>query len=182
MSLQVVMLKIITLMLVVTNIQAAEPVVVKTPDMELGFTPRTANQMGSFYEARGFPKAMRDVLKQQCFITVGIENTSNKKIWLDMSNWEITAGGKPIKREHRNYWKQRWQNMGIPLSKQSTFRWTLIPEMLDYLPGEREGGNILLPFTDKPISITATFATGENKQGEKIIITIDELFCAEDKE
>lgn len=176
------MLKIITLMLVVSNIQAAQPVIVKTPEMAVGFTPRTANQMGSFYEARGFPKAVRDVLKQQCFITVGIHNTSNKKIWLDMSNWKFTAGGKPIKREHRDYWKQRWQNMGMPLSKQSTFRWTLIPETLDYLPGEKEGGNILLPFSDKPISITATFATGENKQGEKIVITTDKLFCAEDAE
>jgi len=176
------MLKIITLMLVVTNIQAAQPVIVKTPEMEVDFTPRTANQMGSFYEARGFPKAMRDVLKQQCFITVGIQNTSNEKIWLDMSNWRFTAGGKPIKRKHRDYWKQRWQNMGVPLSKQSTFRWTLIPETLDYLPAEREGGNILLPFSDKPISITATFATGENKQGEKIVITTDKLLCAEDVE
>jgi len=176
------MFKIITLMLVVSNIQAAQPVIVKTPEMEVSFMPRTANQMGSFYEARGFPKAMRDVLKQQCFITVGIHNTSNKKIWLDMSNWEFAAGGKPIKREHRDYWKQRWQIMGVPLSKQSTFRWTLIPETLDYLPGEDEGGNILLPFSDKPISITATFATGENKQGEKIVITADKLFCAKDAE
>ena len=63
--------------------------------------------------------------------------------------------------------------------KQSTFRWTLIPETLDYLPGEHEGGNIVLTFTKEPISVTATFATGENKQGEKISITIDKLFCAE---
>ena len=176
------MFKIITLMLVVSNIQAAQSIVVKTPHMEVDFTPRTANQMGSFYEARGFPKAMRDVLKKQCFITVGIHNKSKTKIWLDMSNWKFTAGGEPIVREHRDYWKQRWQNMGMPLSKQSTFRWTLIPETLDYLPDEHEGGNILLPFSDKPISITATFATGENKQGETIVITTDKLFCAEDVE
>lgn len=176
------MLKIITLMLVVLNVQAAEPVIIKTPEMKIGFTPRSANQMGSFYEARGFPKEMRDVLRQQCFITVGIRNTSNTKIWLDLSKWKFTAGGKPVKREHRDYWKQRWQSMGVPLSKQSTFRWTLIPETLDYLPGEREGGNIILPFSDKPIGITATFATGENKQGKEIVITTDKLYCAEDKE
>lgn len=169
-------------MLVVFNLQAAEPVVIKTSEMEIYFKPRTANQMGAFYEARGFPKEMRDVLRQQCFITVGIYNKSNKKIWLDMSNWKFTVGGKPIKREHRDTWKQRWQNMGIPLSKQSTFRWTLIPETLDYLPGEREGGNILLPFTDKRIGITATFSTGENKQGKKIVISTDKLFCAKDEE
>lgn len=174
------MLNIIPFLLVIANMEVVEPVIIKTTEMELELTPRTPNQMESFYEARGFPKEMRDIIKKQCFITVGIHNTSNKKIWHDLSNWKFLAGGKPIKREHRNYWKKRWQTMGIPLSKQSTFRWTLIPETLDYLPGEREGGNIVLPFTDKPISITASFATGDNKQGKTITLTTDKLYCAED--
>ena len=174
------MLNIIPILLVVTNMQAVQPVIVKTTDLEIDFTPRTANQMGSFYEARGFPKEMRDLLKQQCFITVGILNTSNTKIWLDLSNWKFSAAGKPINRDHRDVWKKRWQDMGIPLSKQSTFRWTLIPETLDYLPDEHEGGNIVLPFTDQPISLTATFVMGENRQGKKITIHTDKLFCAED--
>jgi len=170
----------IPILVVIANMQVVQPVIVRTTDLEIDFTPRTPNQMASFYEARGFPKAMRDVLKQQCFITVGITNTSNTKIWLDGSNWRFSAAGKPLKREHRDYWKNRWQNMGMPLSKQSTFRWTLIPETLDYLPGEHEGGNIVLPFTDKAISITATFSTGKNKLGKKITINTDKLFCAED--
>jgi len=70
--------------------------------------------------------------------------------------------------------------MNIPLSKQSTFRWTLIPETLDYLPYEREGGNIILPFTKDAITLKAAFATGENKQGKTITISTDKLFCAQD--
>ncbi len=174
------MFNFIPFMLVIANMQVVQPVIIETADLEIGFTPRTPNQMGSFYEARGFPKEMRDILKQQCFITVGILNKSNTRIWHDLSNWKFTANGKPLKREHRDYWKNRWLKMGIPLSKQSTFRWTLIPETLDYLPGEYEGGNIILPFTDKPISITASFTSGNNKEGKKITITTDKLFCAED--
>lgn len=174
------MLNFLSVMLVVSNVQVVQPVTVSTPEMEIEFTPRSPDQMGSFYEARGFPRPMLDILKQQCFITVGIMNKSDQKIWLDLSNWKISSGGKTVRREHRDYWKQRWQQMGMPLNKQSTFRWTLIPETLDYLPGEREGGNIVLPFTDKPISLTATFATGDDKQGKKITINTDKLFCAED--
>jgi len=174
------MLNIIPLLLVIANMQVVQPIILKTAELEIGFVPRTPNQMASFYEARGFPKAMRDILRQQCFITVGIQNNSDTKIWLDLSSWQFSAGGKPLKREHRDYWKKRWQNMAVPLSKQSTFRWTLIPETLDYLPGEHEGGNLVLPFTDKSITLTATFATGENKQGKTITITTDKLFCAED--
>jgi hypothetical protein len=174
------MFNIIPVLLVIANMQAVQPVSVKVPELEIKFIPRTPNQMASFYEARGFPRAMRDVLKNQCFITVGILNKSKTKIWLDLSNWQFSAGGKPLKREHRDYWKKRWQQMGMPLNKQSTFRWTLIPETLDYLPDEHEGGNLVLPFTDKAISLTATFATGDDRQGKKITISTDKLFCAED--
>ncbi len=174
------MLPIIPLLAVISNLQVATPVIIKTTELELEFTARSANQMASFYEARGFPKTMLSILKQQCFITVGITNTSNKKIWLELSNWTFSSAGKPLKREHRDYWKNRWQNMNIPLSKQSTFRWTLIPETLDYLPGEREGGNIILPFTKDAITLEATFATGENKQGKTITINTDKIFCAQD--
>ncbi len=174
------MFTIIPLLAVITNLQIVEPVIIKTAELELEFTARSPNQMASFYEARGFPKAMLSILKQQCFITVGITNTSNQKIWLDLSNWTFTSAGKTLKREHRNYWKNRWQQMNIPLSKQSTFRWTLIPETLDYLPYEREGGNIILPFTKDAITLKAAFATGENKQGKTITISTDKLFCAQD--
>lgn len=169
-----------SILLIINSMQTVPRVSIKTADLEITFIARTANQMGSFYEARGFPQNMRDILKKQCFITVGIQNNSNKKIWLDLANWKFSAAGKPIQRDHRDTWKQRWQKMGIPLNKQSTFRWTLIPEQLDYLPGEHEGGNIVLPFTRETISLTATFATGENKQGKKITIKTDKLFCAED--
>ena len=168
--------------LLIASLQTAQAATVKTPELEIQFKSRTPNQMASFYEARGFPKAMRDILKKQCFITVGILNKSQTKIWLDLSNWKFSVDGKPLQREHRDYWKKRWQDMGMPLNKQSTFRWTLIPETLDYLPGEHEGGNIVLPFTDKAITLTASFATGKNKQGKTLTITTDKLFCAEDKQ
>lgn len=174
------MLSFFNILVIVANMQVVQPVTIKSTELEVVFTSRTPNQMGSFYEARGFPKEMRDILKQQCFITVGISNTSDKKIWLDLSRWKFTVDGKPLKRENRDYWKKRWQKMGMPLNKQSTFRWTLIPEILDYLPNEREGGNLVLPFTNKPISLSATFFTGEKKQGKTITINTDKLFCAED--
>jgi hypothetical protein len=171
------MLSIIAL---VAAVASAQPVKVTTPELEVRFVPRTPNQMSSFYEARGFPKNMLSIIRQQCFITVGIQNNSDTKIWLDLNSWEFSAAGQPVIRENRDYWKDRWQKLEIPLNKQSTFRWTLIPETLDYLPGEHEGGNIILPFTQGAISLKATFATGEDSQGKTITITTDKLYCAED--
>ena len=159
-----------------------QPFHTRTDDILIEFAPRTPDQMGSFYEARGFPRAMLDKLKDTCYITVRIHNTSQKQIWHELENWEFSVNGKPIKREHRDVWKQRWQNMGIPLRFQSTFRWTLLPETLDYLPGEVEGGNIVLPYTDQAITLKAHFKTGKNKQGPVINIEYDKLRCADNKE
>ncbi len=152
----------------------------RTNDILIEFAPRTPDQMTSFYEARGFPKAMLDRLKNTCYITVRIHNTSQQQIWHDLENWKFSVNGKPLIREHRDVWKQRWQDMGIPLRFQSTFRWTLLPETLDYLPSEIEGGNIVLPRTDQLITLKASFKTGKDKQGPIINIEYDKLKCADD--
>ncbi|HHJ36029.1 MAG TPA: hypothetical protein ENJ87_09715 [Gammaproteobacteria bacterium] len=174
------MFNLTPVLVVVASMQAVQPLIIKSPELSMEITPRTPDQMVSFYEARGFPRPMLDVLRKQCFITVGITNNSQHTIWMDLSNWTFSSQGKVINREHRSHWKKRWQAMHIPLNKQSTFRWTLIPETLDYLPGEREGGNIVLPFTEGPISFSAIFTTGENRQGKKLTLSTDRLFCAED--
>lgn len=165
----------------VVTVSPKFPLVIEHEDLSIEFSPRTPEQMGSFYEARGFPREVREVLQQQCFITVKIRNHSQKKIWLDLAEWQFSVNGKVIQREHRDYWKQRWQAMNVPLRYQSTFRWTLIPESLDYLPGEEEGGNLVLPFTRGKMTLDAKFATGKDKDGEPIHIHFDQLYCAEDR-
>ncbi len=138
--------------------------------------------MMSFYEARGFPPKMIDILSKECFITVRLHNTSGEKIWHDLADWQFSHNGKPLERKHRNYWLDQWHTMNMPLASISTFRWTLIPETLDYLPDEEEGGNIILPRVDGAISVKASFATGDDRQGEVITIEYDRLYCSENKE
>ena len=80
------MLNFIPLLVVIANMQVVQPVIIQTPELDVELTPRTPNQMGSFYEARGFPKSMLDVLKKQCYVTVGIMNKSDQKLWLELAN------------------------------------------------------------------------------------------------
>jgi len=173
---------LVTILAAATGAAATQPLAVSTEQIEIQFAPRTPNQLMSFYEARGFPAEMIDILRQQCFITVRIHNKSKEKIWHDLANWQFSHNGKPLTREPRNYWLDKWQTMNMPLASISTFRWTLIPEALDYLPDEEEGGNIILPRVKGPISVKARFATGDDKQGAALVIEYNELYCAENKE
>ncbi|HHJ13224.1 MAG TPA: hypothetical protein ENJ79_02450 [Gammaproteobacteria bacterium] len=133
--------------------------------VELEFRSRTPNQMRAFYLARGFERRMLDALQDQCFITVRITNTGDRVVWLDLTDWRFEYQGKPLVRPHRRDWLARWARMGVPRAHRSTFRWTLLPERLDYQPGEREGGNIILPRVEGKIRLHARFATGPDGKG-----------------
>jgi len=176
------MYHLLTILAAATGAAATQPPGVSTEHIEIQFAPRTPNQLMSFYEARGFPSEMIDILSQQCFITVRIHNKSKEIIWHDLATWQFSHNGKPLKRAHRNYWLDKWHTMNIPQASISTFRWTLIPETLDYLPDEEEGGNIILPRVNGPIAVTASFTTGDDKQGDELYIEYNDLYCAENKE
>lgn len=150
------------------------------PDLTVRLTPRSPDQMAAFYEARGFPQAMLALTRAACFITVLIRNTSDHIVWLDLDRWHFDAGGEPVERLDRAWWQNRWETLPAPPSNRSTFRWTLLPERLDYRPGEREGGNITLPRSDRPLRVEAHFATGSDGGGETISMVVQDLRCPED--
>jgi hypothetical protein len=148
--------------------------------LRVSMVPRSPEQMAAFYEARKFPVAMIERLKKECFITVGIHNKTNDILWLELDNWAFSTSGKPLKRYHRNEWRNVWKSLAVPMASQSTFRWTLLPEILDFRPDEREGGNIILQRTDKAIRVSARFRTGADKSGKAVEIQLDKLFCSGD--
>ncbi len=161
---------------------AATPIDYENADLQLRFYPRTPDQMSAFYEARGFPPAMIAQLRDYCFITVSLRNKGGDILWLDLADWRFTrASGEEVRRIPRSTWPPRWQAMGVPLASQSTFRWTLLPETLDFHPDEREGGNVILVPPDGTFSLSARFVRGTDRHGRVVNVRVDGLYCAEDE-
>lgn len=142
--------------------------------------PRTAEQMAGFYEGRGFPPAALQLIKQTCFITAVFRNKSDRVIWLELDNWRIATAQGEVKRLDRAYWKQQWQRIHLPLADQSTFGWTLLPEVRDLQPHEPVGGNLVLPPLQQPFTLKAFFATGKDKRGTGINVEFRNIQCARD--
>lgn len=140
--------------------------------------PRTAQQMAAFYEGRGFPAEAVRLTREACFFTVGIKNKTRDVLWLDTGTWQFNTPSGPLQAIRRDEWKRRWQKIGLEQSFQSTFRWTLLPEQLDFQAGEREGGNITLPRTDATFTLHASFTGGKDKQGPHTAVEIKGLRCA----
>ena len=160
---------------------ADDPYAYNDERLTVRLTPRTPQQMAAFYEARGFGHAMIDVLSAQCFITVLIKNSSPDIVWLDLAQWTFDNTDGRLQRRHRDDWRKQWQALNVPLPHQSTFRWTLLPERLDFRPGEHEGGNIILPRAGKPMTIAARFDVGTDRSGKPILVEFNNVRCAEDE-
>lgn len=165
-------------LLFVSHSHAVTKVKFEHPLIDVRVATNAPQPIGAFYEGRGFQKNMIDILKQQCFVSVFIKNKSNDIVWLDLSQWRFSNADGKINRLDRHYWKSRWQDMNIPLAHQSTFRWTLLPEELDFYPKEKEGGNIILPRHDKPFNFSARFFVGRDKKATPIDLNFNDITCA----
>lgn len=164
-----------------TDCHAAKP---KRPGFEhkafrISVNPRTPNQLYAFYSARGFPESALAEIKSMCFVTVGIRNKSQTRVWFDLENWHFQTSDGDIKRRLRSEWYARWNSIGMEKRFQSTFRWTLIPEKMGLYPHEGEGGNVTLFSTDKAITISGTIQIGEDKS-QSVPFEIKNIQCARD--
>jgi hypothetical protein len=148
--------------------------------LRIRLAPRTPNQIAAFYEARGFPSFAIDEVRKVCFITVGLANKSDMKLYHDLKQWHFTDSKGPVQRLLRPYWTERWNQLGLAKRFQSTFRWTLLPENLDFYPQEGEGGNLIFPRTGRSITIQARIRAGE--PGKQVIyqITFNNVNCVKD--
>jgi len=155
---------------------------VENQSIKFGLYPRTPEQMAAFYEGRGFPKKAIEATTQHCFITVGMRNLSKTMLWLDQSRWRIYNDQGTIARTSRDQWKQKWQQLDVPLANQATFTWTLLPETRDLHPDEPVGGNITLQATDQAFMVEAVFATGNDKKGKPLVIKIENVHCLKNGE
>lgn len=142
--------------------------------------PRSPDQVAAFYIGRGFPAPMVELIRGQCFITVGVRNRSRQIVWHDLSRWSFrNQQGQAIERRTRPWWRDQWRAMNAPKPSQATFRWTLMPEQLDFRPGEAEGGNVVLPATDGDITLDAEFMLGDQGDGESLAVRFEGLRCAQ---
>ena len=141
---------------------------------------RTPDQMAGFYEARGFPKAMIDIARGKCFITFMIHNKSSEVIWLDQTRWRFASAQGAVTRYTRGQWFALWEEMNMPLNARSTFRWTLLPEGIDFHPGEGAGGNVTWEFPQGPFDIEMPFAVGKADSAKSLVVNLKGVQCARD--
>ena len=143
---------------------------------------RTPEQLSGFYQGRAFDRAAIDRILATCFITPIIHNKTLDVLWLDLDAWTFMADGQSIARIKRDAWKKQWRDIDLPQAQQSTFGWTLMPEVRDLRLDESVGGSVAIPWQTGPFTLIAHFPTGASRQGKPKTIHFEGLECATDTE
>ena len=151
---------------------------IENDELLVVLVPRSPEQMAAFYEARGFPRAAIDRIRQTCFVTVHIKNKSKDVIWLDTDQWRFTGDGKPLTRLDDSYWRAQWNEIDLRQASRSTFGWTQLPPVRDLQPDEPVGGNLVFPGDTNTLTIEATLPTGADRQGEAISVGFGNIRCS----
>ena len=150
---------------------------VENDDMLMVLMPHTPEQIAAFYEARGFPKNALDLISKTCFVTVHIENKSNRIIWLETVNWDLSSNQQTLQRLGKDYWDARWDEIKLPLANRATFGWTQLPVQRDLQPDEPVGGNIVLHGDIGKFNLKARFLTGKDKRGGLLEVRFQDIEC-----
>lgn len=169
------------LVLHATLLPAAEnkpSLIYEDADVYMRLVLRSPEQLSGFYQGREFPdKAVKAIL-DTCYVTPIIKNKRFDVLWLDLDQWKFIAD-KPVPRIKRDYWDQRWRELGLKQAHQSTFGWTLMPERRDLRVDESVGGAVVIPWQDKAFNLVARFPTGESRDGAVKEIQFKGVRCRE---
>ena len=142
---------------------------------------RSPNQIAAFYEGRGFDHKAINEIKKYCSIAVIVKNKTNDVLWLELDKWRFVSEGETVSRTTRTFWKSLWEKINLPQAHQSTYGWTLMPELRDLQKDESVGGSIPLPMLTEPFTIIANFSTGQNKGGKIKTVTMKNIKCRADE-
>jgi len=139
---------------------------------------RSPEQLDAFYSGRGFPRKAIDEIKKTCFVTMLIKNKQYEALWLILDDWEFyDMQGKRINRISRQQWTRVWDSIALKPAFQSTFGWTQLPESRDLRKQEHAGGNVTIPWHNKPFKLIARFKTRLDKSGETRKVVLENLQC-----
>ena len=142
---------------------------------------RTPEQLTAFYQGREFKDSAIKKILATCYVTPIVKNKRYEYLWLELDNWQFSTAKKTIHRIKRDYWQKQWQEINLSQAHQSTFGWTLMPEVRDLRKDEGVGGSVVIPWQEKPFTLTANFKTGKNKDGKIKTVTFEGLECSKNK-
>jgi len=144
--------------------------------ISLQLTQRTPDQTEAFFIGRGFSSEKSKMVGESCVFQAVFRNSSNDHLEYSLEHWDVIYKQEIMMPLHRNYWEQRWIEESVSNASRIAFRWSLLPTVQRFEPGDYNWGMIsfgLNPGAEFDLSIRM-------KHGDKVVTEkLAGMQCAE---
>lgn len=170
---------------------AAQPITDTATDTETGLrswswrhqglsiqlVQRLPDQTRAFFQGRGFSADHADLIARSCVFQTIFRNDGQQPVDYGLSNWRVVSGGESLPLRTREVWQPMWQSRQVAQSKQIAFRWSLLPTVQHFEPGDYNWG---MTSYGLPPGSTFDLSLQLDIDGEQVSGRIPSVVCATD--
>lgn len=136
------------------------------------------DQTRAFFLGRGFEADAADRVGRSCVFQTIFRNDGARAVEYDSSRWSILYRSEQLSLRTREVWDREWEARGIDEAARIAFRWSLLPTVQRFQPGDQNWG--MTSFGVPPgerfdLSLTVRV------DGEPVTAEIPSIACAADQ-
>jgi len=147
-------------------------------EVSIQLVQRLPDQTRAFFLARGFSAAAAELIGGACVFQTIFRNDGERPVSYDLGEWMIHHNGEDRGLRTRGVWDREWQARGIDQPARIAFRWSLLPTVQRFEPGDYNWGMTsfgLPPGERFDLSLRISL------DGQQVADKIPAIICAPDK-
>ncbi len=139
---------------------------------------RLPDQTRAFFLGRGFSAEDADRIGRACVFQTIFRNGGAQAVEYDLGDWSLGHGSERSALRTREVWDREWESQGIDQPARIAFRWSLLPTVQRFEPGDYNWGMTsfgLPPGARFDLSLVMEIG------GERVTGEIPAVVCAADR-
>lgn len=112
--------------------------------VSIELTQLLPDQTRAFFLGRGFPRAEADRIALTCVFQSIFRNDGESVVAYDLNDWTVLYRDERLSLRTREVWEPEWTTAGVGKASRIAFRWSLLPTLQRFEPGDYNWGMISL--------------------------------------
>jgi hypothetical protein len=139
---------------------------------------RLPDQTRAFFLARGFSGEAADRIGRSCVFQTIFRNDGKRPVAYDLRDWALHHKGEQLGLRTREVWDREWLNRGVDQPARIAFRWSLLPTVQRFEPGDYNWGMTSFGLAPgEPFDLSLVVGI----EGEQVAGEIPAVSCAPDR-
>ena len=140
---------------------------------------RLPDQTRAFFLARGFGAEEADLVGRACVFQTIFRNDGERPVAYDLNRWAVLRGEERMPLLTRESWDREWQARGVGQAASIAFRWSLLPTVQRFEPGDYNWG---MTSFGLPPGEAFDLVLEVHIDGNPVVTRVPGVVCAPDRE